>query len=223
MERVGWSMSQHQGRRFGSYSTIAHTSEAILELLRDRIAGRDDVVNVERNEIALVSPADVGNESDIRLGLYLYGIREFRQMSNSKQQVRRNPDPEEDDERPLALSLEYLMTAYPSSGGNDETANSIDQQRVMGLALQVLHQNAIIGKYELPSAMGENYLTINLERQDIDRIEDIYHSLQDATLHPSVTYHVGPVLITGKNEAPSYPSGDRTKGWEMGFGQAGDE
>ena len=206
---------------YGSYSTIAHTSEAILELLRDRITERGDVVNVDRNEIALTSPADVGSDSDVRLGLYLYGLQEYRPMSNSSQSIRRDPDPETTTERPLALSLHYLMTAYPSTGGNDQTANSIDQQRVMGLAMQVLHQNAIIGTYELPEPMGKNHLAINLEHQDIDRIEDIYHSLQDASLHPSVTYHVGPVLISGTDQTPAYAA-ERTVEWEMGFGQPGE-
>lgn len=207
---------------YGSYSTIAHTSEAILELLRDRITDRGDVVNVDRNEIALVSPADVGSDSDVRLGLYLYGVREWRPMSNSKQAAHRDPDRSGGDDRPLALSLEYLMTAYPSTGGNDVTANSIDQQRVLGLAMQVLHQHAIIGKYELPDPMGENHLTINLERQDIDRIEDIYHSLQDASLHPSITYHVGPVLISGSDQTPQYDA-ERAVEWEMGFSQPGED
>ncbi|PSQ19201.1 hypothetical protein BRD00_02860 [Halobacteriales archaeon QS_8_69_26] len=208
VDDVGSAMS----KQYGSYSTIAHTSEAILELLRDRITERSDVVNVDRNEIELVSPDDVGAESDVRLGLYLYGIQEHRQVDQHHEVEIGGRT-----ERPLALTLQYLMTAYPSTGGNDQTANSIDQQRVLGLAMQVMHQNAIIGKYELPEGMGDNKLSIALERQDIDRIEDLYHSMQDASLHPSVTYFVGPVVISGEDETPKYPSGERTGEWEVSF------
>ena len=52
-----------------TYAAIAEASETLVELLRDRVAERSDVISVDRSEIALVSPDDVGADSDVRLSV----------------------------------------------------------------------------------------------------------------------------------------------------------
>lgn len=179
-----------------TYTAIADTSRTLIELLRDEITERSDVVNVSRNEIALMSPTDVGGDTDVRLTLTLYGICENSKMKNVGAQStgvdkRRNT--------PLALDLNYLLAAYPSQGGNDPTANTLDQQRVLGLAMQVMHDNAILGPEDLLGTIDDNKLAIAINEGDMkesmQNINNIWYSIQDATLQPSATYTVGPLTI----------------------------
>ncbi len=186
-----------------TYTAIADTSRTLLELLRDEMTERSDVVNVSRNEIALMSPTDVGGDVNARLTLTLYGVAENSKMKN----VPRQPDNDSlRKESRLALDLHYLLAAYPSQGGNDPTANTLDQHRVLGLAMQVMHDNAILGPEDQLGTLEEGELPVVINEGDIEEamqnINDIWYSIQDATLQPSVTYTVGPITIESDVEQP---------------------
>lgn len=178
----------------GSYSAIADASETLVELLRDRIAEREDAVGIDRGAIGLVSPADVGADSDVRLSLHCYAIEENSVMKNADRQVladdsRRDP--------PLSLDLQYLLTAYPAGGGNDESAAVLDQQRLLGLAMQIFNDNAIVGGDDLQGSLGEDdpRLHLSLEPEDSYDLATIWTAFGDTPLYPSVSYHVSPVTI----------------------------
>lgn len=181
----------------GSYTAIADASESLVELLRDRIAERSEVISVDRNAIALVSPGEVGADSDVRLSVYLYGIEENGVMKNAD---RRAVGEDRFRDPPLALDLQYLVTAYPSRGGNDETASAVDQQRLLGLAMQVLNDNAILEADDLVGSLGERQLHVSLEQERIDDVTGIWSTFQETPLHPSVAYHVSPVLVESRVE-----------------------
>lgn len=186
-----------------TYTAIADASLTLLELLRDEIAERSDAVNVSRNEIALMSPTDVGGDTNARLTLTLYGLAENSKLKN----VAHRPD---DDslgrESQLALDLHYLLAAYPSQGGNDPTANTVDQHRVLGLAMQVMHDNAVLGPEDQLGSLGDGELLVVINEGDVQEamqnINDIWYSIQDATLQPSATYTVGPITIESDVERP---------------------
>lgn len=186
-----------------TYTAIADVSRTLLELLREEMTERSDVVNVSENEIALMSPTDVGGDTNVRLTLTLYGIAENSKLKNVP------PESTSVDSRrgtPLALDLHYLLAAYPSQGGNDPTANTIDQHRVLGLAMQVMHDNAILGPEDQHGTLDQGKLIVAINEGDIQEsmqnINDIWYSIQDATLQPSVTYTVGPVTIESDVEEP---------------------
>ena len=61
----------------GSYAVIAEMSETLVELLRERIRGRTDAIDVDRNRIALASPNEIEDDSDVRLSVYLYSTSFF--------------------------------------------------------------------------------------------------------------------------------------------------
>ena len=180
----------------GSYAAIADASETLIELLRDRITERSDVVSVTRSEIALVSPDDVGADSDVRLSLFLYDVAENPVLKNQG-------DVAVDDQRtraaPLALDLRYVLTAFPAQGG-DETASSLDQQRVLGLAMQVLYDNAILGPDQLPASLADRDLQITFVEESLQSMSDIWTSFGEAAMQPAVTYEVGPVTIESTRE-----------------------
>jgi hypothetical protein len=180
-----------------TYAAIADASETLIELLRDRMTDRSDVVSIDRSEIALVSPDDVGADSEVRLSVFLYdvtenGVLKNQEPPNVESGVRRDP--------PLALDLRYLLTAFPSQSGGDETANTLDQQRILGLAMQVLYDNAILGPDELPSTLAETDVKITLEEESLGAFTDVWNTFRDAALQPSVTYQVSPIMIDGTAE-----------------------
>ncbi len=177
------------------YTAIADVSRTLIELLRDEITERSDAVGVSRNEIALMSPSNVGGDTDVRLTLTLYGIAENTKLKNTEgvSEVDKVGRP------PLALDLYYLLAAYPSTAGNDPTANTMDQQRVLGLAMQVMHDNSILGPEDQLGSLDEGNISIAINEGDMEEsmqnINEIWYSIQDATLQPSVTYTVGPLTI----------------------------
>jgi hypothetical protein len=198
------------------YAAIAEASETLVELLRDRIDERSDVVAIDRSEIALVSPDDVGADSDVRLSVFLYDVTENDVLKNEPPTVvdeKRTRDP------PLALDLRYLLTAFPSQSGSDETANTLDQQRVLGLAMQILHEHAILGPDELPASLAETEVQITLEDESLQGFTDVWSSLGDVSLQPSVTYQLSPVLI----DATADDAVDRVSQRGMEYNQPGGE
>lgn len=179
----------------GGYTAIADASETLVELLRDRIAERSEVIDVDRTDIALVSPDEVEGDSDVRLSVYLYGIEQNSVMSNAD---RRAVDEDTFQDPPIALDLYYLVTAFPSRGANDETASRVDQQRLLGLAMQVLNDNAIVAEEDLVGSLADDELHVSLEEVSLDAITGIWSTFQGTPLHPSVAYHVSPVLIESR-------------------------
>jgi hypothetical protein len=181
----------------GTYAAIADASETLVELLRDRITERSDVVSVAPTDIALVSPANVGADSDIRLSVYLYDVTQNVILQNEGPTT---VDTDRERDPPLALDLRYLLTAYPSQSGSEKTANTLDQQRVLGLAMQVLADNAILGPDELPESLADTDLQVTLEEESVQAVTDVWTTFQNTPLQPSVTYQVSPVLIESTTE-----------------------
>ncbi len=198
------------------YAAIAEASETLVELLRDRITERGDVVAIDRTEIALVSPADVGADSDVRLSVFLYDVTENEILKNEQRTV---VDETRTREPPLALDLRYLITAFPSQGGSDETASTLDQQRVLGLAMQVLREHAILGPDELPSSLADNEIQVAREDESLQAVTDIWSTFGDTGLQPSVTYQLSPVFI----DATTEQAVERVTGTGMEYNQPGGE
>ena len=179
----------------GTYAAIAETSETILELLRDRIADRSDVVDIDRNDIVLASPGELGDDSSVRLSLYLYGVDKNKDLTNSG---RRVVGRETVENPPVALDLRYLLTAYPSQGGGPGTSASIDQQHVLGLAIQTMNDNAII-EFPRDGTESEGF-TIGMEQNSLDRVLSVWGTFFRVPYYPSAVYHVSPVLVESRIE-----------------------
>jgi hypothetical protein len=175
-----------------SYAAIADASETLVELLRDRITERSDVVSVGRSEIALVSPDDVGADSDVRLSLFLYDVSANPVLKNQQDVPLESGGRKE---TPLALDLRYVLTAFPAQTGGDDTATSLDQQRILGLAMQVFYDNSILGPDQLPASLADRDLQINMVEESLQAMSDVWTSFGETAMQPSVTYEVGPVLI----------------------------
>lgn len=178
-------------------SVIADVGQSLVDLLRDRM-GRP------RNEIALASPGTVGDGDRLWLTLYLYRVVENADLKNSKRLETGNDlrDP------PLALDLYYLLTAHPSGGNDDETALSMDQHRVLGHAMQVLHDNAVLRGSELSDSLAnsEEEVRITMDPMDstaFDQTLSMWSTFQERPYQPSVPYLVSPILIDSARTRPA--------------------
>lgn len=110
-----------------NHTIIADFSNALVELLRNQL--QDVLPNA--NAITLCSPADQG---DALLGVYLYDITTTKDFFG-------NMIPLDSSHRQFPstfFALHYMLTAY-SSG--ESRYRGIEEQRILGKAMQVLHDN----------------------------------------------------------------------------------
>lgn len=197
----------------GSYAVIAETSEALLGVLREHISRRTDAIDVDRSTIVLTSPNDIEEDDGVRLSLYLYGI-EKNDVLNTETRVYDEED-EVARDPPLALDLQYLLTAYPAGSGGDLTTERIDQHRLLGLAIQTLNDSAIIDGTEFGGARFDKDVSITLQTKKTSEAMDIWwNTVPDLPYHLSIAYTVSPVLVDSHVEAEIPPVEDRDLGYE---------
>jgi len=187
------------------YDAIGTVSQTLIETLQTQIVEREGIVSVDQSEISLTSPDDVGSDSDTRLSVYLYKVKRA-----DHQQPRTITDNNIRKGSPLALELHYLMTAYPSTAGGDETTNNRDQHSVLGLALQVLHDHGTLDSERLgPSFRDDPTLKVAMHTEAETTVSRIWDSFRDVPLYPSVTYKVSPVYIDSLREEQIQRVSDR--------------
>jgi len=183
------------------YRAIEDAGVTMLSLLEDRM-GRDpgDPESPEKpiadSQIALVSPGEVsettqGNEDPIRLSLYLYRVEPSEGLAN---QPRTQVDATTVRDAPLALDCYYLLTAYPGDGTQDPSTNRHQQHRVLGRAMQVLRDEAVIREGDLSGTL-RSPLSVSLVAQPMAEVLDVWNTFEDRPFQPSVAYLVSPVEI----------------------------
>lgn len=176
------------------YTAIAEVGETLVKLLRDEIDRRDDAPVIAREEVALGSPSDVDVDNvpgvDVRLTVYLYRVAENDQLKNAR---RQEVGVDTFREPPLALDLYYLLTAHPTG---ETEADVIEQQEILGFAMQVLRENGTIDGARLLGSLAEDdgfHLTV--AEQSVDEAGTIWNTFRETPFRPSVAYLVTPVLI----------------------------
>jgi len=188
------------------YNAIAQVSNALIELLQTAMTGREDVISLDRNEIVLSSPDNVGSNADTRLSLYLYNIERSKHQETAtitESNTRQAPS--------LALNLHYLLTAYPSTSGANETTNMQDQHNALGLAMQVLHDNSVLTDEHLDKSFEtDTHMTISMNADSEGAVSRIWNSFQNVPRYPSVTYEVGPIRIDSRREEPVHRVREKT-------------
>lgn len=174
-----------------NYNAIGRVSEALVDVLQTRMTEREGVISLDRSEIALTSPDAVGSDADTRLTLYLYEVEE-----SEHQQTRRITSNNVRKDPPLSLKLHYLLTAFPSNTGSDNTTDSSDQHAVLGLAMQVLNDNGQLEGPDIgPSFSEDASVTVSMDSDSNNKVSRVWDTFRDVPLYPSVTYEVSPVLI----------------------------
>ena len=179
-------------------TAIQGVDDTLKKLTADAVAGLSPKPDVT------VGPLD-RDDDELRLNWFLYRI-----APNS---AYRNMEPPQTGWRtargrpPLALQLQYLLTAFPAS-----STNGGDQEQfahaALAAAMQALHSNAIVGESDAAlSPLAEPLiepLRITLDALDLEAISKLW----TATTHPlrlSVGYQVSLVVVDSLEEHVAGP------------------
>ncbi len=195
-----------------AYTAIAEVSQTLLSLLRQAVDSREDVVSLDAETIALVDPEEVHVDDQTRLSVSLYHLEENAAMKNS--QPRHPTDPNVKEGSPLGLDLYYLLTAH-RGGSEESTAQTLEQQRVIGLAAQTLHDNAIVSDEQLAGGLkSEGPLTISLVDESLNERTNRVSATPESTFQPSALYQVSTAVIDSQQHetVPSVTERDTAVG-----------
>lgn len=135
--------------------------------------------------IGLSHPTDKG---DLQLSLFLYNISENGDYRQTKLLARGT---DQLQHPPMTIDLRYLMTAHSTA---ELQTRALDEQRILGRAIQVLYDHSILRSPYLQGSLAEREeeLRIVLEEPSIDRWINLF---PNAPYKLSVGYIVGPVQL----------------------------
>ena len=168
----------------GSYTVMADVSRSILELLKSNLVP-EPIKKVEN--IGVCAPNDRGNNI---LGLYLYNIDE---NPESRSMERIILDKEHYKDAPMSINLYYMLFAYSDT---DLSTRAVDEQRILGKAIQVLNENSQIEKEYLMGTLKETEETVSLSMINMSLEEKVrIWSLFNQPYRISAFYKVGPIFL----------------------------
>jgi hypothetical protein len=192
-----------------THTAIADVGETLVELLRTHM---DDLL-LNREDVALVSPANAGSASGSRLTLYLYRVAPNSHLRNAERQEQ---TPDRERPPPLALDLYYLLTAHQSTGGTNDTAETTEQHRVLGRAMQVIQDNALLRGSDLVGSLaGGPDLAVTMADQSLEETVSVWNTFGEEPYEPSVAYLVTPVLIDSAREETTQRVVERTEQYRI--------
>lgn len=174
----------------GDHGAIADAGETLVGLLRDHMA---DMLN-DSNQIVLASPVDEELKQNVRLTVYLYDVTRSGHARNGGV-----PDGVPEADEPLGLDLKYLLTAHPGqkTSGTTTTTETMNEHAMLGRAMQVLRDNAILRGPTLRGSLadGDEVLEVSLLSETTDTVVNIWNTFDQAPYRASVAYLVTPVTI----------------------------
>jgi len=167
-----------------SYEIIADVSRNLLELLRENLSP-EPINNAEL--IGLCTPVEPGN---FVLGLNIYDVEEKKDLG-TQNSVNLRPGLIKDP--PTPLMLYYMLTVYSKT----ELANrAVDEQRIMGKAMQVLNDNRKLRGEQLLGSLQANHSQLSINKINLSMDEKVkIWSLYNQTYRISSYYQVGPVYL----------------------------
>ena len=183
-----------------TYSAIADVSNVLIELLA---ANADERSPIDSSRIKLASPADIDSLSSVDIALYPYHIETDAAMGSGSRPVSGTSR----QDRPLALSIRYLVTAYAVDDGSDDDddggkTNPFKRQQRLGAVLQLFHDNSRIEAADAPGPLDqEQPLSISIVDESVDERLSLWSQFADVSHQPSATIEVSPVIIESLNEA----------------------
>lgn len=178
------------GIGIGGYTVIADTGSSLLKLLREQLCP-DPVPRPEL--IGIASPVD---KADLVLSLYLFSVRENGESRRNELQaqggVLKFP--------PLAVDLHYMITAHSAA---DVLSRALDEHRILGRAMQVLYDNALLRAPYLEGTLADNQeeLRIASESYSTEQLAQAWQ-FGDSPYKLSLMYRVGPVLLESTRVKP---------------------
>lgn len=176
------------------YTAIADVGETLIDLLRENMG---DLITNPAGSIVLISPGEIDGDDSVRLSLFLYQVVENAHLKNQEMQKIGSATLEYP---PLPLDLFYMLTSHPAAGISDKTERTKEEHSVLGRAMQVLNDNAILAGSALRGGLIENIdeLHITSNPLNLDDLTKIWSTFQDTPFRPSVCYRVQVIMIDSK-------------------------
>lgn len=164
------------------FSIISDVSNEVLKLLRDNIC--PELIQSPES-IALASPTD--KNADFQLGLYLYDIQELREYQRLDT-IRLKGNQVQYPPKPLNLFFALYINTKSQLMSNAE-----NEQRILGRAMQVLMDHAIL--YE--TTEEETSASITLLPLSFEEKTKIW-SVINVPYQLGVYFSVAPVLLSSR-------------------------
>lgn len=179
-----------------NYTVIADVGETLIDLLRENM---DPSL---QDSIVLGSPGEIESYESVRLSLFLYQITENVHMKNQEMQITNPMTPTRLRFPPLNLDLYYTLTSHPSTGIQDKTERTKEEHSLLGRAIQIFNDNAILKGSVLKGNLAETdeELHLTITSLSLDDLTKIWTTFQNKTFRPSVCYLVSPVQIDSSRE-----------------------
>jgi hypothetical protein len=177
-------------------SAIRDAGLTLIELLRDNLVANPTTADrpiASRTQIALLSPRDVNQDSNIRLTLFLYSIAPAVALRNDLEiPGSRNFNGELSE----PLDLYYLLTAFGAVTQDDPSDPTLDAQLLLGFAMRVFFDNGILAgstlKGDLPS---DEELRLTLQPMTVEDLTRIWSVFPDSVLRASVSFLLTPIRL----------------------------
>jgi len=163
------------------YSVITDIGLSLIKVLREALVPE---LIAHPDGVGLASPMDKG---DMNLTVYLYEV-------NENTEVRSNDLIDEGSALrypPIPLNLSYLITAHSSS---DVLTRAIDEQRIMGRTIQLLHDHAVLKGEDLEGALAGSNGSYRIQKSDIP-LETLISLFPSQPYKLSVGYQIGPIFL----------------------------
>lgn len=168
----------------GKYTAIAEVGQALVKLLQENLCP-EPLMNPDA--ISLCSPPDRG---DSVVGLYLYDVGESDEIRAV------NPVPVGENQLrqpPMLLTLSYMLTVYSNA---EAKFRALDEQRIMGKAMQALYDNASLDASDAlrDAGMPQGKIVIQMMNLTMEEKMRIW-SFNDIPYRLSACYKLSPVAV----------------------------
>jgi len=170
---------------------VAAVTETLVKLLDPWIHADGDLADTRVTALPPDKARDGGTTNQLNVFLYNASMNPAWRNMPLPDQAR----PNETSPPPLPLNLYYLLTAYGRDNQDDFA------HRVLGRAMILLHDHALLGADEIKAALQNNDLWQQVERVritpqplTIDEMSKLWTTFQ-TQYRISVAYEVGVVLV----------------------------
>lgn len=171
------------------YTALADAGRSLQYLFRATMTP-DPIPQPEL--IGLASPADKG---DLMLSLFLYEVRP-NGMAQHHYMIDRGHSQQDP---PLAVDLHYILTAHSNA---ELATRAIDEQRILGRAIQVLNDNAIVRGSFLQGALADSDEEFRIVMQEPLSLHTAITLFPNMPYKLSVSFLAGPIYIDSGRGKP---------------------
>lgn len=182
-------------------TAIGMVSESLRKLLLDKMTLTPPV------EVSILAPDAKDGVGNRRINLFLYRIQENVTLKNADWQVKQG-SPTKIVPPPLSLNLYYLMTSYAQ---NDAQTGHVTAHEILGEAMRVFHEHAIVPVDELVSGLSDarEQIQIVLNPLNPNELGQIWSTFGQP-FRLSVMYEVSVVQLELLGERPMSKRVERT-------------